>query len=253
MRVVIFAGGHGTRLQEHTDRLPKPLVEIGGKPILWHIMKLYSFQGFNDFIILAGYKQHLIKEYFYNYFLHRSNVYIDLKKNEFIYLDNDCKDWKISIIDTGFETLTGDRLAQVQQFLADENFMLTYGDGLCTIPLNNLLHYHNKHKAVVTITAVQPEGRFGKLIIDKYDRVEKYEEKPLGDDSWINGGFMVCNFTIFDFLQKGDFANTLVKLSEEKRLCAAKFDGFWKAMDVTKDKNILEELWKSEKCPWKIW
>jgi len=258
MKTVIFAGGMGTRLSEKTDLLPKPMVRIGDKPILWHIMKMYSNFGFNDFIILGGYKCEIIKEYFFNYFLHQSDVSFNLKDNTFEILRNRVEPWTVSVLDTGLHTQTGGRLKQAEKYLQNEPFMLTYGDGLSDIDLNNLLNYHKSHGKLVTMTAVQPEGRFGSLDINfETGKIKSFVEKPKGDGTWINGGFFVCEPEIFKYITEGDQTvwerKPLETLSSDNQLFAYKHTGFWKPMDTLRDKKQLEDLWDADSAPWKTW
>ena len=256
MKVVILAGGFGTRLSEETELKPKPMVEIGGRPILWHIMKIYSFYGFNDFIICLGYKGFVIKEYFMNYFAHNSDLRVDLSKNKIEVLNNHSENWNVALIDTGITTMTGGRILRVKDYIEEQTFMLTYGDGVANIDIIKLLDFHKKNKKLATVTAVQPEGRFGFIKFEDNSEVSSFIEKPAGDGGWANGGFFVLDRGIFNYI-KGD--NTvwekepLEKLAADHQLNAFKFDGFWKSMDTLRDKQELEELWKSGNPPWKIW
>ena len=258
MKVAILAGGFGTRLSEETTNIPKPMVLIGERPVLWHIMKIYSHYGFNDFVILGGYKCYVIKEYFANYFLHQSDVTFNLTDNSMEILNNETEPWKVTILDTGLNTLTGGRIKRAEKYLKDAPFMLTYGDGVCDIDINKLLDFHKSHGKALTMTAVQPEGRFGAMELnDSNDRVEMFMEKPKVNAAWINGGFFVCEPKIFDYIDKGD--NTtwertpLENLSKEGELYAYKHSGFWKPMDMLRDKIQLEELWNQNKASWKKW
>jgi glucose-1-phosphate cytidylyltransferase len=256
MKVVILAGGLGTRLSEETDIKPKPMVEIGGKPILWHIMKIYSSYGFNEFIVCLGYKGYVIKEYFSNYFLHESNVMVDIGANSIQTLDSSAENWKISLIDTGKETMTGGRLKRVQRFIGNERFMLTYGDGVSDINIANLVKHHEKEGKNVTVTAVQPAGRFGGLAINESNTVTEFVEKPKGDGSWINGGFFVCEPTVFDLIDSDETIwerNPLEKTASMGQLAAYKHRGFWRPMDTLKDKNDLNAMWEENRAEWKIW
>ena len=257
MKVVILAGGFGTRLSEETTNLPKPMVNIGDKPILWHIMKIYSLYGFNEFIILGGYKCYIIKEYFFNYFMHQSDVTFDIKANTMEVLNNQAEPWKITVLDTGLNTLTGGRIKRAEKFLINEPFMLTYGDGVANIDIKKLLLFHKKHGKSITMTAVQPEGRFGAMELGEGDRVNSFMEKPKGDGSWINGGFFVCEPKIFNYLTEGDQTvwerKPLEDMAKDGELFAFKHYGFWKPMDMLRDKLQLEELWTKENAPWKIW
>ena len=256
MKVVILAGGLGTRLSEETDLKPKPMVEIGGYPILWHIIKIYSHYGFNDFIICLGYKGYMIKEYFANYFLHNSDVSIDLAKNKIEVINRHNESWKITLIDTGFNTMTGGRIKRIQSYIGNETFMLTYGDGVADVNIDKLVRFHKKHGKHATVTAVQPSGKFGALMIGKDDVVESFMEKPAGDGSWVNGGFFVLEPQIFDYI-KGDETywerEPLENLAKENQLVAYKHSGFWKPMDTLRDKRELEEIWNKGAAPWKIW
>jgi len=256
MKVAILAGGYGTRLSEETDVRPKPMVEIGGKPILWHIMKIYSQYGFNEFVILLGYKGIYIKEFFNNYFLHQSDITIDLKNNHRTVHSNVSEPWKVTLVDTGLETQTGGRLLRAKKYLEDGPFLMTYGDGVGDINIPELINFHNQKKPVLTLTAVLPEGRFGALEIQN-NMVSNFIEKPQGDGSWINGGYFVCEPQIFDFIKQGDadvFETGAMKLlSTKKSLQAYRHNGFWRPMDTLRDKHQLESLWKSGKAPWKVW
>jgi len=256
MKVVILAGGFGTRLSEETNTLPKPMVEIGGKPILWHLMKLYSSYGYNDFVILLGYKGHLIKEYFTNYFIYNSDLKINTNLNKIEIINNNNENWQITLIDTGQNTMTGGRIKRVEDIINNEKFFLTYGDGLSDINLNDLLNFHNQHKKSLTISAIQPEGKFGALNIDELNNVLSFQEKPKGDGNWVNGGFFVCEPDIFKYI-RGDeeiFENyPLETLTNENKVIAFKHKGFWKCMDTLRDKNILNELWANNNAKWKTW
>lgn len=256
MKVAILAGGFGTRLSEETDLRPKPMVEIGGKPILWHIMKTYSHYGFNEFVILLGYKGYYIKEYFANYFLHQSDVTIDIKNNKMEVHNNSSEPWKITLLDTGLNTYTGGRVLRAKKFLQDAPFMLTYGDGVGNIDIPALIEFHKKNKTTLTLTSVQPEGRFGALNLQG-NLVTEFAEKPKGDGSWINGGFFVCEPNIFDFITEGDatiFERTpMEKLAKANQMSAFKHEGFWKPMDTLRDKQELEAKWATNKAPWKLW
>lgn len=256
MKVVILAGGFGTRLSEETDLKPKPMIEIGDKPILWHIMKIYSHFGFNDFIICLGYKGHMIKEYFANYFIHNSDLTIDLGKNHIEVHNSNCEPWKVTLVNTGLNTQTGGRIKRIQEYIKNETFMLTYGDGVGNIDLNKLLEFHKTHNKYATVTAVQPSGRFGSLNIDDKDDVLMFEEKPKGDKSWINGGFFVLEPKIFEYIENDNTyweREPLENLAKENQLVAYKHYGFWKPMDTLRDKRELESLWLSGNAPWKIW
>ncbi|NOZ26377.1 MAG: glucose-1-phosphate cytidylyltransferase [Nitrospirae bacterium] len=256
MKVVILAGGLGTRLSEETIIKPKPMVEIGGKPILWHIMKIYSHYGFKDFIICLGYKGYMIKEYFANYFLHQSDVTIDLKRNSMEVHDSKAEAWKITLVDTGLNTMTGGRIKRVQKFIGNESFMLTYGDGVGNVNIDSLLSFHERHGRSATVTAVQPLGRFGAMHLDTEGSVLTFQEKPKGDGSWINGGFFVLEPEVFDYIEGDDTyweLEPLENLAKSGQLVAYKHHGFWKPMDTLRDKTELESLWNSGKADWKVW
>ncbi len=256
MKVVILAGGFGTRLSEETELIPKPMVEIGGKPILWHIMKTYSHFGHNEFVILLGYKGHIIKQFFHNYFLHQSDVTIDLKSNSVQVHSNLSEPWKVTLVDTGQETQTGGRLLRAKKYLKDAPFMFTYGDGVGNMDLASLVQFHKTQGKTLTVTAVQPEGRFGSLNITN-SLVTDFIEKPLGDGGWINGGYFICQPEIFQYIHHGDKtvfeSDTMVELTRLGQLAAFKHSGFWKPMDTLRDKKILEQLWNTQAAPWKIW
>ena len=256
MKVVILAGGLGTRLSEETDLKPKPMVEIGEYPIIWHIMKIYSYFGFNDFIICLGYKGYLIKEYFANYFLHRADVEVDIQNNEIKYLNSAKETWKISLIDTGLNTMTGGRIKRVRKYLNNKTFMLTYGDGLSNVNITNLVKFHQNRKKIATVTAVQPAGRFGSLSIGSEDNISSFLEKPPGDNSWVNGGFFVLEPEVIDFIDGDETVwerEPLEKISQNRQLVAYKHGGFWHPMDTLRDKNYLNQIWKSGMAPWKVW
>lgn len=257
MKVLLLAGGLGTRLSEETGLRPKPMVEIGGKPILWHIMKLYSYYGFNDFVILLGYKGYYIKEYFANYFLHQSDVTIDLKTNEMEILNNSSEPWRVTLLDTGLHTMTGGRVKRAKNFVGNEPFMLTYGDGVSDINLHELVKFHKNHGKFMTMTSFQPDGRFGALNIDNNNQVNEFKEKPKGDGNWINAGFFVCQPEVFDYISDDDGTifeqDPLMNLAKDGQIFTYKHSGFWKPMDSLKDKNDLNELWEKNKAPWKIW
>lgn len=259
MKVVILAGGLGTRLSEETDMKPKPMVEIGGKPILWHIMKIYSHFGFNEFIICCGYKQYMIKEYFANYFLHQSNITIDLKQNSLEVHDTSAEPWKITLVDTGLNTMTGGRIKRIQKYTGNEPFMLTYGDGVANIDIKALIEFHKKQGKLATVTVVQPSGRFGSIQFDTQESVKvfSFQEKPKGDGAWINGGFFVLEPGIFDYIAEGDATiwerKPLETIASKGQLVAFRHYGFWKPMDTLREKTELEEYWNSDKAPWKIW
>jgi len=256
MKVLILAGGYGTRISEESDYKPKPMVEIGGKPILWHIMKIYSYYGYNDFVILLGYKGYYIKEYFANYFLHQSDVTIDLKTGEMQIHKNSSEPWKVTLLDTGLDTMTGGRIKRAQKYIGKESFMLTYGDGVGDIDINKLVEFHKKHNKYITITSVQPDGRFGALDIGDNNEVKAFIEKPKGDGGWINAGFFVCEPEVFDYIEGDDTIferEPLQRLAKDKQLYTYKHKGFWRPMDTLRDKRELERLWKSSVAPWKVW
>jgi len=257
MKVVILAGGLGTRLSEETILRPKPMVEIGGMPILWHIMKIYSAHGFNEFIICLGYKGYIIKEYFANYFLHKSDVTIDLKDNSIKVHDSQAEPWTITLVDTGNESMTGGRIKRVQQHIGNETFMLTYGDGVSNVDITALVDYHKKHGKHCTVTSVQPSGRFGALNILEDSSVHSFMEKPKGDGAWINGGFFVCEPQVFNYITQGDSTvweqQPMELIANSGQMNAFKHNGFWKPMDTLRDKQELEQDWMANKAQWKIW
>ena len=256
MKVVILAGGLGTRLSEETEIRPKPMVEIGGKPILWHVMKIYSSQGFNEFIICLGYKGFLIKEYFANYFLHLSDVTIELATGKINVHNCKSEDIKLTLIDTGISTQTGGRIKRVKEYIGNETFMLTYGDGLADVNIKNLLKLHKANKKLATVTAVRPPGRFGSIMLGDHNEVVKFEEKPSGDGGWINGGFFVLEPEILNYIEDDNTyweREPMVKLASEVQLSAYEHYGFWKPMDTIRDKTELQNMWDSGKAPWKIW
>ncbi|MCX6300317.1 MAG: glucose-1-phosphate cytidylyltransferase [Bacteroidetes bacterium] len=258
MKVVILAGGLGTRLMEETEALPKPMVEIGGKPILWHIMKIYESYGHNDFILCLGYKAHLIKEYFLNYYLYNSDVTIELEKNKVDVHFSNTESFKITLVDTGLFTNTAGRIKRIQKYVNGETFMLTYGDGLSDINIDDLISFHQKSGKYATLTSIQAPGRFGNIEIDCVGNVESFIEKPEGDGMWINGGFFVLEPEIFEYL-KDDVdkiqweKKPLLEIAIDKQLIAYKHHGFWKPMDAMRDRIELEQLWNSGKAPWKLW
>lgn len=256
MKVVILAGGLGTRLSEETDIKPKPMVEIGGKPILWHIMKIYSHYGYNEFIVCCGYKGHVIKEYFADFFLHHSDITFDLKKNKMTVHNTAVENWKITLVDTGKDSLTGGRIKRIQKYVNNSTFMLTYGDGVSNINIKKLVEFHKKNKKAVTVTAVQPDSRFGVLDINSKNEVRSFMEKPKGESGWINGGFFVCEPEIFKYIE-GDQTTwerePLERIAKDKQLCAYKHEGFWKPMDSLKDKQDLNKFWDNNVAEWKIW
>lgn len=255
MKAVILAGGFGTRISEETSLKPKPMIEIGGMPVLWHIMKIYSTYDVNDFVICCGYKGYVIKEYFANYFLHMSDVTFDIKNNDMEVHRKFAEPWKITLIDTGLETMTGGRLKRVSSYVKDDTFCFTYGDGLSDIDISELIRFHRKNKKIATITAIQPPGRYGSLIIEK-DSVIDFKEKPPGDGGWINGGFFVLEPEVLSYIQDDSTIwerEPLERLSNDRQISAYKHNGFWHSIDTLRDKNHLEELWNSGRAPWKKW
>ncbi len=255
MKVVLLAGGLGTRISEESHLKPKPMIEIGDRPILWHIMKMYSQSGINDFIICGGYKSYVIKEYFANYFLHLSDVTFDLKNNSMEVHHNTSEPWKVTLVDTGAETMTGGRLKRVRKYLGDEDFCMTYGDGVSDINIKKLLQFHKSHGKLATLTATQAPGRFGALNMDG-TQIKSFKEKPVGDGNWINGGFFVLNPKVIELIKDDTTVwekEPLETLAEQKNLQAYHHEGFWQPMDTMRDKNQLEELWKSGLAPWKTW
>lgn len=255
MKAVILAGGFGTRISEETHLRPKPMVEIGGHPILWHIMKLYSAHEIYDFIICCGYKGYVIKEYFAHYFLHTSDVTFDMQTNQMKVHQKHAEPWRVTLVDTGEQTATGGRLKRVRDYLEKNTFCFTYGDGVSNVNIKDLVAYHQQHNMLATITAVQPPGRYGALNIEQ-EKVLNFQEKPQGDRSWINGGYLVMEPEAIDLIE-GDMTSweghTLPLLARKKQLAAFKHEGFWQPMDTLRDKNQLEQLWESGKAPWKMW
>ena len=255
MKVLLLAGGFGTRLSEETDIRPKPMAEIGGKPIIWHIMKGYSHYGFNEFIILLGYKGYYIKEYFGNYFLHQSDVTIDLSTNGIEVHNNTSEPWKVTLLETGQDTMTGGRIKRAKNFIGNEPFLLTYGDGVSDVDLSDLIQFHKKHGKLITMTAVQPEGRFGALETEG-TRVSSFLEKPKGDGSWINGGFFVCQPEVLDYIADDQTVfeqKPLMQLAKDGELFNYRHKGFWKCMDTLRDKKVLNEMWDKGQAKWKTW
>ena len=256
MKAVIMAGGYGTRISEESAIRPKPMVEIGGKPVLWHIMKIYSFHGINEFVICCGYKGYMIKEYFSNYFLHMSDVTIDMQHNSMEVHQKYAEPWKVTLVDTGMETMTGGRIKRVAPYIGKEPFLMTYGDGVSDVNIPNLIEYHQRHGKAATVTATQPSGRFGVMSIGDGERVTSFQEKPAGDGSWINGGFFVLNPGVLDLLtdDRTVFEKEPIEhLAKHEQLMAFKHHGFWYAMDTLRDRNTLESLWQSGTAPWKVW
>jgi glucose-1-phosphate cytidylyltransferase len=258
MKVVILAGGLGTRISEETTIKPKPMIEIGGKPILWHIMKIYAKHGFNEFVVCLGYKGHLIKEYFINYFLYNSDITVELEKNVVDVHFTNSESFKVTLVDTGVDTNTAGRIKRIQKHVKDETFMLTYGDGVADVDINALIKFHKASGKLATLTSIQLPGRFGNIETDEKGGVKKFQEKPEGDGVWINGGFFVCEPGIFKYLE-GDQdkiqweKKPLIEIANDKQLAAFRHTGFWKCMDAMRDKIELEELWDTQKAPWKIW
>jgi glucose-1-phosphate cytidylyltransferase len=256
MKAVILAGGLGTRISEETHLRPKPMIEIGGRPILWHLMKVYSAHGINDFVICCGYKGYIIKEYFANYFLHMSDVTFDMQNNKMEVHQKNAEPWKVTLVDTGDDTLTGGRLKRIKDYVIDEEaFCFTYGDGLADVNISQLIAFHKSKNKLATVTAVQPPGRYGALDI-KNQLVSKFIEKPKGEDGWINGGFFVLSPKCIDYIE-GDNSSwegeSLMNIAKENQLAAFNHEGFWQPMDTLREKNLLEELWASGKAPWKSW
>ena len=257
MKVLILAGGLGSRLSEETTLKPKPMVEIGGKPILWHIMKMYASYGFNDFIIMCGYKGYVIKEYFANYYRHMSDITVDMRDNSITHLKSTAEPWKVTLIDTGLNSMTGGRIKRVQSYVGNEQFLLTYGDGVGDVDIQKTIEFHKSHSGALTMTSVQPAGRFGALLIDDSERVLSFQEKPKGDGHWINAGFFVCNPEVFNYITEGDSTvfekKPLESLAKSNNLYTYKHTGFWKPMDTLKDKMELEEMISTKKAPWINW
>ena len=257
MKAVILAGGFGSRLSEETTLKPKPMVEIGGRPILWHIMKIYSSYGINEFVILLGYKGYYIKEYFANYFLHQSDVTIDIKNNNIELINNESEHWKVTLLDTGYNTMTGGRIKRAEKYLGKKPFLLTYGDGVADINIKELIKFHKSHGKKLTITSAQPDGRFGGLNINNENKVIEFKEKPKGDGSWINAGFFVCEPEIFNYINDGDSTvfeqEPLKTMARKGEIFTYKHNSFWMPMDTVRDKKVLNELWENNKAKWKIW
>ena len=256
MKVVILAGGFGSRLHEETYLKPKPMVEIGEKPILWHIMKIYSTYGFNEFIVCLGYKGYMIKEYFINYFSHTNDLTIELASNKILQHNNKSENFRVTLIDTGLNTQTGGRIKRIRKYINESTFMLTYGDGVANINIKKLVDFHIKNGKLATITAVRPTSRFGALRINNNSIVEEFEEKPIEGSGWINGGFFVLNYKIFDYIKSDDTSwegEPLKNLAKNNELIAYKHLDFWKPMDTFREKRELEELWSSGKALWKVW
>ena len=258
MKVVIFAGGLGTRISEETDTRPKPMVEIGGKPILWHIMKIYNHYGFNDFIICLGYKGYVIKEYFMHYFLHNSDITIDIANNKVEVHDTNTEAFKVTLVETGLDTKTAGRLKMVEKYIGNEDFMLTYGDGVCDVNINDLVAFHKSHNKIATVTSVQLDARFGGMDVGPDGEVLSFREKAKDESKWINGGFFVLKPEVFNYL-KGDVSKmmwedeTLESLANDNQLVSFKHYGFWKCMDALRDKIEFEDIWKKNEARWKVW
>lgn len=257
MKTVILAGGFGTRLSEETTVLPKPMVEIGGRPILWHIMKMYSNYGFNDFIICLGYKGHVIKEFFMDYFMFHSDMKIDLKNNNIEVLNNNVEPWKITLVDTGQNTMTGGRIRQIEEYVKNERFLLSYGDGVSDVDIDKLLAFHDKQDTYATFTAVQPPGRYGAFNFDSNSNlVTRFREKPKGDSAWVNGGFFVLEPEIFNYIESDLTVwekEPMENLARDGKLSAFQHDKYWQSMDSLRDKKVLEQVWDSGHPPWKKW
>lgn len=257
MKAVILAGGLGTRLSEATHLIPKPMVEIGGKPILWHIMKTYSHYGIKEFIVCCGYKGYVIKEWFANYFLHTSDVTFDLKNNSMTVHDCHAEDWQVTLVDTGLETMTGGRIKRIQKYVGNETFLLTYGDGVTDLNIADTIKYHQETGKILTVTAYKPQGKFGALNLDEVGNVMSFTEKPAGDGSWINAGYFVCEPKVFDYITEGDSTifekAPLENIAKDGGMNSFKHEGFWKPMDILRDNKELNEMWDSGKAPWKVW
>lgn len=258
MKVVILAGGQGTRLTEETRLIPKPMVEIGGKPILWHIMKIYSFYGFNEFIILTGYKSHIIKDYFINYYNRYSDITVDMNNNTVEIHKTRHEPWKVTMLYTGQDTMTGSRIKKAQKYIGNDTFLLTYGDGVCDVNIKDLIKCHKASKKTITMTAVQLQGRFGALVIKDNNIITSFMEKPKGNESWINGGFFVCENNVFDYIDdnRDDVVferAPLENLAHNNELNAYKHRGFWKPMDTLRDKMDLTNMWQKGEAPWAVW
>lgn len=257
MKVVILAGGLGTRISEESHLKPKPMIEVGDAPILWHIMKYYASYGFDEFVICCGYKGYVIKEYFADYYLHRSDITFDFaNNNQMIVHNNVAEPWRVTLVDTGLNTMTGGRLKRVQKYIGDETFMLTYGDGVSDVNLDELLSFHKQHGKVATLTAIQPGGRFGVLDIDEEQSVKRFAEKAQEDGGWINGGYMVLEPEVFSYIE-GDKTfferEPLENLASDGKLAAYKHEGFWKCMDTLRDKETLDYLWNTNQAAWRVW
>lgn len=258
MKVLILAGGLGTRLSEETKIIPKPMVEIGSRPILWHIMKIYSHWGFNDFIILTGYQSHIIKDYFINYYNRYSDITVDLANDTVEVHKTRTEPWKVTMLYTGQSAMTGARIKKAQKYVGNEPFLLTYGDGVSDVNIKEVIESHKKSGKLITMTAVQPTGKFGAIAIDKDNSITSFKEKPKGDGSWINGGYFVCENEVFNYIKENDDSvvfekEPLENLAHDGKLNAYKHKGFWRPMDMLKDKNNLNEMWHNGRAPWKVW
>ena len=257
MKVVILAGGMGTRISEESHLKPKPMIEIGERPILWHIMKIYSHYGFNEFIICLGYKSNMVKDYFANYFMYESDVTFNFRSGKEVFTHQHFAErWSVTLVNTGLETQTGGRVKRIQKYVGNEPFLLTYGDGVSDVNISQLIDFHKSNGKLATVTAAQPLGRFGSLNIKKTGEVAGFVEKPKGDNSWINGGFFVMQPQVFNYLKEDDTyleQGLLEKLANEHQLLAYRHEGFWQPMDTLRDKHLLDELWRSGKAPWKVW
>lgn len=258
IKVVILAGGFGSRISEESHLRPKPMIEIGGRPILWHIMKIYSSFGFHDFIICLGYKGYCIKEYFAHYFLHEADVTFDFRTTaeQQIIHNHHAEPWRVTLVNTGLNSMTGGRVKRIQKYIGNESFMLTYGDGVGDVNISDLVKYHKTNGKIATVTSVQPSGRFGALDLTEDDRVRGFQEKPQGDGSWINGGFFVLQPEVFNYIASDETIferDPMENLAKNGELVAYKHRGFWQPMDTLRDRELLEDLWKREKAPWKLW
>ncbi len=257
MKAVILAGGYGTRISEESSVRPKPMVEIGGRPILWHIMKIYSSHGINDFIICCGYKGYAIKEYFSNYYLHASDVTFDMRSNDMTIHNNSAEPWRVTLVDTGEKSMTGGRLKRVKSYLDDETFCLTYGDGVSDVNIHDSIKFHRENKTLATLTAAQPPGRFGAFSLTQHDsHVKTFKEKPEGDGAWVNCGFFVLEPGVIDYIDEDSTVwerEPMERLAQDGQLNAYRHHGFWQPMDSLRDKHVLEDLWASDNPPWKVW
>ncbi|MDP0506659.1 MAG: glucose-1-phosphate cytidylyltransferase [Fusobacterium sp. JB019] len=257
MKAVILAGGYGTRLSEATNLIPKPMVEIGGKPILWHIMKSYSHYGINEFVICCGYKGYVIKEFFANYFLHMSDVTFDLKNNSMEVHNSHAENWKVTLVDTGLDTMTGGRIKRIQKYIGNETFLLTYGDGVIDLNIEDSIKFHEKSEKALTVTAYKPQGKFGSLNISEDGSVKSFTEKPAGDGSWVNAGYFVCEPEIFNYIPDDDTCiferSPLENIAKDGKMNSFKHTGFWKPMDILRDNKELNKMWDENNAPWKVW